>query len=369
MTTAVDNAKDYWKEHNLQCLRDSEARRARKEQLEKAAADLERNFKLAVIGSNRSEDKPKKHAVPAGILGGHSLLDLQSLNLPSRESLLGNEDGHLFFKQSINQIVAHRGVGKTMLGLSIAGALANGTSVLNFQAARPLRVMYLDGELPLSQLRQRAGLLTAGPHSAKNLFLVNPELNKPVQSIRLLDDSTWSQLLQMLDRHQSEAVILDSYSTLFWMDANKEEQQLGAQMRLNELRSRGLCVIAMQHTGKDKKTQRGHSRNEDALDTQILLTRPESAIAGKIAFDVSYPKVRHDGTFEDSGTWTLENGLWVMGESADEIGIQEYLKEGKSFRYIKDQLGVGQDKIAKTRARMVAEGLLGLNARIGKKPN
>jgi RecA-family ATPase len=60
----------------------------------------------------------------------------------------------LFFKQSINQLLAHRGVGKTMLGLSIAGAMATGGTVMGFKASRPLRVPYVDGELPLSTVER-----------------------------------------------------------------------------------------------------------------------------------------------------------------------------------------------------------------------
>src|SRR6266705_3144582 len=96
--------------------------------------------------------RPRERA-PMGTLGGMTADLLAEEPLPIREVLLGSEDGPLFFKQSINQLLAHRGVGKTMLGLSIAGAMATGGSVMGFKASRPLRVTYVDGELPLSQLK------------------------------------------------------------------------------------------------------------------------------------------------------------------------------------------------------------------------
>lgn len=145
------------------------------------------------------------------------------------------------------------------------------------------------------------------------------------------------------------------------MDANKEEAQIRTQERLNELRTMGLCVIALQHTGKDKVTQRGHSRNEDGLDTQILLERPESAVAGQVSFDISYPKMRHSASFEASGTWTLDGRVWVKGQSAEEVGIREYLKEGKNIKWIARELNVGDHKVSRIRRQMLEQGLLELN--------
>ena len=68
--------------------------------------------------------RPKER--PSGILGGMTADLLAQEPTPQREALLSSPEGTLFFKQSINQLLAHRGVGKTMLGLSIAGALLPG---------------------------------------------------------------------------------------------------------------------------------------------------------------------------------------------------------------------------------------------------
>jgi hypothetical protein len=336
-----------------------EQREAEERQAKALAAALAPT--LAALAPSHSQ--PRRRT--AAVLGGCSLAELEAQDIPMREAVLTCAAGTLFFQQSINQILAHRGTGKTLLGLSFAGAMANGTDVLGFHAARPMRVMYLDGELPLSQLKERAALLASGPHSKENLFLINPEQSKPVESIRLLDDSTWGQLLRKIEQHQSQVIVLDSYSTLFWLDANKEEAQIATQMRLNELRTRGLCVIALQHTGKDKKTQRGHSRNEDGLDTQILLERPESAPAGHVAFDISFPKVRHAANFEPSGTWTLQDGLWAMQASVEDIAIREYLSQGKGINWIAKELAVDNRRVMRIRHEMLAEGLLALNVKTG----
>src|SRR5438445_11247389 len=104
----------------------------------KAARPMELAFTAALknvgMASNGNGQAAKKRIRPA-ILGGQSMTALEAANIPPREALLSTPDGPLFFKQSVNQILAHRGTGKTLLGLSIAGALANGTGVLNYQSA------------------------------------------------------------------------------------------------------------------------------------------------------------------------------------------------------------------------------------------
>ena len=120
------------------------------------------------------------------------------------------------------------------------------------------------------------------------------------------------------------------------------------------------------HTGKDGKTQRGHSRNEDPLDTQILLERPEDAPAGVVQFEMRFTKCRHSGgKLEEleGRIWTLTGSNWTAAVSGQDVGIMEYLQEGKSVRWIKDELGIGHGRIKKIRAKMVADGLLQLNAK------
>ena len=92
-------------------------------------------------------------------------------------------------------------------------------------------------------------------------------------------------------------------------------------------------------------------------------------MAGQVAFDISYPKMRHQANFEPSGTWTLDGAKWILGVSGEEVSIREYLREGKPIRWIVAELGVGSHKVVAARKKMLAEGLLALNDRVvvGKK--
>ena len=53
-------------------------------------------------------------------------------------------------------VIGGTGVGKTLLGLDLALALASGANFLHWNGTgRPRRVMYLDGELPAETLKER----------------------------------------------------------------------------------------------------------------------------------------------------------------------------------------------------------------------
>ena len=59
-------------------------------------------------------------------------------------------------------LYAPRGVGKTLLGLSIGLAVASGTSLLRWSAPRPRRVLYVDGEMPIISLQERLRAISIG---------------------------------------------------------------------------------------------------------------------------------------------------------------------------------------------------------------
>ena len=52
-------------------------------------------------------------------------------------------------------LVGKTGLGKTMLGVGLAVALASGTDFLHWKTTRAARVLYIDGEMPAELIRQR----------------------------------------------------------------------------------------------------------------------------------------------------------------------------------------------------------------------
>jgi hypothetical protein len=96
------------------------------------------------------ELRPALHAV--------GFNDFLSLNMPPREMLLDP----ILPERSLAMLYAPRGVGKTLLGLSIGLAVTSGVQLLRWTAPRQRRVLYVDGEMPLVSLQERLRLISAG---------------------------------------------------------------------------------------------------------------------------------------------------------------------------------------------------------------
>jgi AAA domain len=118
----------------------------------------------------KNKAESEKHAAQIVAVAGDAIM---RMNIPEREVLMAEGVHPLFYAQSLNQILAWRGIGKTLFGLGIAGAMTAGDSILGFKASRAMKVMYVDGELPLAQLKERIGLLIKRP---ENFHAVNAEL-------------------------------------------------------------------------------------------------------------------------------------------------------------------------------------------------
>ena len=75
--------------------------------------------------------------------------DFLAINMPRREMLLAP----ILPEKSLAMLYAPRGIGKTLLALSIGLAVASGSALLRWNAPRQRRVLYVDGEMPLSRYR------------------------------------------------------------------------------------------------------------------------------------------------------------------------------------------------------------------------
>jgi RecA-family ATPase len=65
-------------------------------------------------------------------------------------------------ERSLAMLYAPRGVGKTLLSLSIGLAVASGSPILRWHAPRQRRVLYVDSEMPLVSLQERLRAIATG---------------------------------------------------------------------------------------------------------------------------------------------------------------------------------------------------------------
>ena len=244
------------------------------------------------------------------------LIDFKTTEFPLREPLM-ILDPHktvVLTQRSLNQIFAWRGTGKTMVAMALAGAIATGGKFLNLQAARPARVLYVEGETPNAQLQERARNLV-GP-TEKDFFRVI-SLENQSNGIPALSESLGRNLL--VDAlGSSEVLILDSISTLAWMPTNDEDSWLGLLKWFAWLRSQGLCVVILHHAGKSG-LQRGHSRSEDMLDVSIKLSKPQDEEeVDWLKLKLEYDKFRGERTGIRSLIVECRANLWSWKMQEDD---------------------------------------------------
>jgi putative DNA primase/helicase len=295
------------------------------------------------------------------------LHDFLALRVPPREMLLAP----ILPERSLSMLYAPRGIGKSWLSLTIGLAVASGSSVLRWTAPRPRRVLFVDGEMLLSDLQTRLNLILAG---------LNAEI--PGDGFRVLAaDNTErginlssSEGQQELERHLDgvDLLILDNLSTLLPNGSEgASDAWLPMQNWLLKLRRRGVAVLLIHHAGVNGR-QRGTSRREDALDTVIALRRPGDYSPEQGArFEVHLEKTR---SMVGEGATPLEAAVasfkteggqsairWTAGDLKPSVFEQAAIlfQQGKTVRQVKILLGISHGEAGRLRLRANAEGLLG----------
>jgi putative DNA primase/helicase len=241
------------------------------------------------VRTRRVDSRPVRAEQSVVTLKSIGYDEFLAMDMPPREMLLDP----ILPERSLAMLYAPRGVGKTLLSLSIGLAVASGSPLLRWQAPRQRRVLYVDGEMPLVSLQERLRAISTGlgaviPNDGFRVLAAdNTENGLSIGSEegqRAIDP-----LLSGVD-----LVIFDNLSTLC---ANGSESASDAwvpmQKWLLKLRRQGVAVLLVHHAGTNGR-QRGTSRREDALDTVIALRRPEDYSPERGArFEVHFEKLRN----------------------------------------------------------------------------
>jgi hypothetical protein len=284
-------------------------------------------------------------AQPAHPLSKLVVVDAAALMVavfPPREVLLAP----WLLSQSLSMIYAWRGVGKTYLAMLIAYALASGGKCLNWTAERPVRVLYIDGEMSGAELRDRlAGIIASSEAEPPPDFLrfITPDL----QPGGIVPDLATPQGQRDFEAHLGEAqvIIVDNLSCLARTGKENEGDswQPVAEWALR-MRASGRSVIFIHHSGKGGQ-QRGTSRREDLLNVVISLRHPSDYGETEGArFEVHFEKRR--GLHGDDIA-PIEAALETFPDGRQEWAIRK-VEESNADRMIElAQLGLSDADIAR----------------------
>lgn len=240
-------------------------------------------------------------------------------------------------------IWAASGVGKTMLTLTLAIAMAGGGSFAGWSCETPRKVLLIDGEMHLQDLQDRLEMLTAAVTGVdrdalgRNLTIIARQA-QPSDSQEFYDISSiegQDRLLKRVAFEGSQVVILDNYTTL--SDGLADENDAGAfkpVMRLlMGLKRQDVSVILVHHSNKSAASYRGSTALETTFEVIIGLTRPEGAQPGNASFRLTFTKFRQkgDGTTAPR-VFTLDGTGWYAAE--DEADLTTRIVAAiKSCRY------------------------------------
>ena len=192
--------------------------------------------------------------------------ELRDLHLTPRKKLLGD----WFCEGDLGFIFAFRGVGKTWFGLGLAQALSTGSWLGEWQAHEPVKMLYVDGEMPPDLMRDRFDGLLA---SNSKLEFLNHEIlfERTCKVLNIASRDIQDAITKRCINTGVKVLILDNLSTLAsGMKENEADSWEKVNPWLLDLRRRKIAVIIIHHAGRSGE-MRGTSKREDNVFWIIAL--------------------------------------------------------------------------------------------------
>lgn len=308
----------------------------------------------------------KAHRKPQETLQRLTLGELLALDTPAPESLLAPwlTDSHLAMVYSAS------GVGKTFFTLSVALAVAGGGEFLGWVASRPRKVLVVDGEMDLRDLKSRAALLMpaiGGDPAAtlSNLILVAQQgQDLAVEFPDLATEEGQDEILAIIGEEEPELVILDNFSTLVEVEDENAAASFNPIMKfMRRLKQGGKSVILVHHSRKDDKSWRGSQKMSVVFNSIVHLQRPEGTFGvGPAEFSVLFEKFRGDTTSLRDLEAQLHDGEWQFQPLVtDQLAVLLRLLrslEHPSQTSLAEALGVDKATVTRHKAAAIRKGLI-----------
>jgi hypothetical protein len=246
-------------------------------------------------------------------------------------------------------LVGRTGLGKTLLGLAMAFAMATGRGFLHWRCAKPCRVLYIDGEMPEDLIIERlqgeaermglpwddailANLMIFSIEDAERIAAAWPDIGMlpPLNA----EDGLGAQFIERLCQElKPDVVILDNVQSLT-MGVQKEEQTwLPALDVVDWLTRNRIAQVWLDHTGHNAERQYGTAVKAWRFDVVGIMSPLEEGQQGaETAFNLSFDhpgkaRRRKPSNWEDFAPMTirLSRGQW-SGEA-----IEEKQKKGEAL--------------------------------------
>jgi AAA domain len=238
-------------------------------------------------------------------------------DLPLRDFLLGG----VFCTTSRWLIYGDTGVGKTLLALDLAGAMAAMAKFLDWDGTRKARIMVIDGEMPAETFKDRLVLIGDLYGNEIAVYGYNRDdliaANKGVDVMHPLDTEAGQRWLwREIEIVKPDVIIFDSVKYLLSGVMSEEEGWAKVVPLIGKLTNQHIGQIWLHHTGHDTTKSFGTKTREWGMDVVIALTKTESDM--RILMEFKKARLRTPKTaflFRPRVIERTENG-WVEVEGA-----------------------------------------------------
>jgi hypothetical protein len=240
-------------------------------------------------------------------------------------------------------VFGNRGVGKSFFSLGLSISLATGGQFLSWPVTTPVDVLYVDGEMALSEFRDRIKNLVGEAQTDRLSILSHEEVYRDTEQDMDLGVEVWqTAIMAYVDEHpEIRVVVIDNLSCLLPSIAEDKRDDWARRVApfLIGFRRRGIAVVLVHHAGKSGN-QRGTSAREDLLDTVIQLAYPSGyEQGGGLNFTVTFTKSR--GCFGDD-LEPIEASLDPEAEGM--VGWSWKPLERTNEDYVLGEIGLGNTK-------------------------
>ena len=279
--------------------------------------------------------------------------DLMVADLPERRVLIDP----LFTNKTLALLYGPRGLGKTFVAMGIAWAAASGGSFLGWQASRPMRVVYLDGEMAATEMRDRLALF--GPVPETLMFML-ADLGTAAAIPDLGTQRGQVDLLALLPPDRPHLLVIDNLASLVGFRSKDPDPWRTVQRFLMMLRRHRTAVLVVHHANKQGH-QRGTSRREDIVDLVMAIRRPADYQPSEGArFELHFEKTRslHGTAIEPiEARLTVDadgraQWSWTRTEAQEFDRVAALLHDGLNPNQIARELGISKSKAYRLRQQL-----------------
>jgi hypothetical protein len=270
-------------------------------------------------------------------------------------------------------IWAGTGVGKTQLSLTLALLVAGGGTVAGWSNGKPRKVLIIDGEMRLSDIKDRLVSLSRGLEShdrdaaLDNIEVRSRQDQKPgVKFYDVSVEEDQDDISNYVREKGIDLLILDNITTL--TNSVKDENGAGDIKPildfLLKMKRDGVAAIVLHHANKGGASYRGSTAIATTFEAIVGLQRPQDASHDETVFKLFFEKFR--GKRDDclmTRLFTLvDGGGWCVNEDS-ETDMIRVIKAIKSCKFstqkaVGESLKFPKDKVSKLLTAAVAQGTI-----------